>query len=75
MLAAGALAAGALAALPAGLLMDRFGRVPVLAGGFARGICGCALAALGNARRGAGPVNAACGLVAGRRGYSSAGPQ
>ena len=31
------LGSGALAALPAGLLMDRFGRVPVLAGGFARG--------------------------------------
>ncbi|MCA1700825.1 MAG: MFS transporter, partial [Actinobacteria bacterium] len=36
--------------LPAGLLMDRFGRVPVLAGGFACGIAGCALAALGSAR-------------------------
>ena len=43
------LASGALAALPAGLLMDRLGRVPVLAGGFACGIAGCALAALGSA--------------------------
>ncbi len=43
------LAAGALVALPAGLLMDRFGRVPVLAAGFAAGIAGCALAALGSA--------------------------
>jgi MFS family permease len=44
------LGAGALAALPAGLLMDRLGRVPVLAGGFVAGACGCALAALGSAQ-------------------------
>ena len=44
------LASGALAALPAGLLMDRFGRVPVLAAGFGAGIAGCALAALGSVR-------------------------
>lgn len=37
----------ALAALPAGRAMDRFGRVPVLAGGFALGIVGCVLAGLG----------------------------
>jgi MFS family permease len=37
----------ALAALPAGRAMDRFGRVPVLAGGFALGILGCVLAGLG----------------------------
>jgi MFS family permease len=43
------LGSGALAALPAGLLMDRFGRVPVLAGGFTTGAAGCALAALGSA--------------------------
>ena len=43
------LASGALAALPAGLLMDRFGRVPVLAAGFAVGLAGCCLAALGSA--------------------------
>ncbi len=42
------LASGALAALPAGLLMDRFGRVPVLAAGFACGIAGCALASVGS---------------------------
>jgi MFS family permease len=37
----------ALAALPAGRTMDRFGRVPVLAGGFALGILGCVFAGLG----------------------------
>jgi MFS family permease len=44
------LAAGALAALPAGLLMDRMGRVPILAAGFGCGIAGCLLAALGTAQ-------------------------
>ena len=43
------LAAGALAALPAGRAMDRAGRVPVLALGFGTGAAGCALAALGSA--------------------------
>ena len=42
------LASGALAALPAGRSMDRFGRVPVLAVGFATGALGCGLAALGS---------------------------
>jgi MFS family permease len=41
------LTAGALAALPAGRLMDRLGRVPVIAGGFVTGSVGCALTALG----------------------------
>jgi MFS family permease len=41
--------AGALVALPAGLLMDRVGRVPVLAAGFCAGIAGCVLAAFGSA--------------------------
>ncbi len=53
------LASGALAALPAGLLMDRFGRVPVLAGGFATGIAGCVLASLGSAS------DSAIGVLAG----------
>ena len=44
------LAAGALVALPAGRAMDRYGRVPVLAAGFAAGVVGCALAALGSAQ-------------------------
>jgi MFS family permease len=41
------LAAGALAALPAGRLMDALGRVPVIAGGFGIGAAGCALTAIG----------------------------
>jgi MFS family permease len=41
------LTAGALAALPAGRMMDRHGRVPVIAGGFVVGTVGCALTALG----------------------------
>jgi MFS family permease len=41
------LTAGALAALPAGRLMDRHGRVPILAGGCVAGIVGCLVTALG----------------------------
>jgi MFS family permease len=41
------LTAGALAALPAGRLMDRYGRVPVIAGGFVVGLVGCMFTALG----------------------------
>jgi MFS family permease len=41
------LTAGALAAVPAGRLMDRYGRVPVLAGGCLAGIAGCLTTALG----------------------------
>jgi MFS family permease len=41
------LTAGALAALPAGRLMDQHGRVPVIAGGFVVGAVGCVLTALG----------------------------
>ena len=43
------LAAGALAAVPAGRAMDRVGRIPVLAAGFGVGAAGCGLAALGSA--------------------------
>ena len=41
------LTAGALAALPAGRLMDRYGRIPVLAAGCLAGIAGCLTTALG----------------------------
>jgi MFS family permease len=40
------LVSGAVSALPAGRLMDRFGRVPVLAGGFGLGVAGCLMTAL-----------------------------
>jgi MFS family permease len=55
------LAAGALAAVPAGRAMDRFGRVPVLAAGFGAGAASCGLAALGSAHDSAPAVVA--GLV------------
>src|SRR5215213_8454832 len=55
------LASGALAALPAGRAMDRFGRVPILALGFVIGSTGCGLAALGSAADSAPAVLA--GLV------------
>jgi MFS family permease len=41
------LGTGALSALPAGRAMDRFGRVPVLVTGFALGVLGGVLAAIG----------------------------
>ncbi len=41
------LGTAALSAFPAGRAMDRFGRVPVLAGGFGSGILGCTLTGLG----------------------------
>jgi MFS family permease len=41
------LVAAALAALPAGKLMDQVGRIPVLAGGCVAGIVGCVVTALG----------------------------
>ena len=49
------LASGAFAALPAGRAMDRHGRVPILALGFAAGIVGCALSAIGSST-GSAPV-------------------
>ena len=55
------LASGALAALPAGRAMDRYGRVPVLAAGFCIGATGGGLAALGSALE--SPVPVFLGLV------------
>ena len=40
------LTSSALSALPLGRAMDRLGRVPVIAGGFVVGSCGCAVTAL-----------------------------
>lgn len=60
------LAAAALAAVPAGRAMDRFGRVPVLAAGFAAGAAGCAIAALGSAQ------DSAPAVVAGLAGIGTA---
>jgi MFS family permease len=55
------LAAGALAAVPAGRAMDRRGRIPVLAAGFALGAASCGLAALGSAD--GSPVAVLAGLI------------
>jgi MFS family permease len=38
---------GALASMPAGRAMDRFGRMPVIVGGFATGVIACVTVALG----------------------------
>src|SRR3954471_3284737 len=54
-------AAGALAAVPAGRAMDRRGRIPVLAAGFALGSASCGFAALGSAD--GSPVAAVAGLI------------
>src|SRR5919108_2839785 len=43
------LGTGALFALPAGRAMDRFGRIPVLVAGFALGVLGGVLTAIGSA--------------------------
>ena len=40
------LTSSGLTAVPAGRLMDRVGRTPVITGGFALAVCGCALTAL-----------------------------
>jgi MFS family permease len=57
------LVAGAVAALPAGRLMDRFGRVPVIAGGFVTGATGCVITALGCAVESGVLVGAGFGIV------------
>jgi MFS family permease len=57
------LLAGATAAFPAGRLMDRVGRIPVLAGGCVTGIAGCATTALGCALESAALVIAGFALV------------
>jgi MFS family permease len=57
------LTAGALASFPAGRLMDRFGRIPVLASGCVAGIAGCLTTALGCAADSAPIVVAGFALV------------
>ena len=57
------LTAGALAALPAGRLMDRYGRIPVLASGCVCGILGCLTTALGSKLESAPIVIAGFALV------------
>ena len=57
------LTAGALAALPAGRLMDRHGRIPVLAAGCVAGIAGCLTTALGCEVESAAVVVAGFALV------------
>jgi MFS family permease len=55
------LSMAALAAFPAGRAMDRFGRAPVLAGGFGFGILGCVLTGLGASS--VSVVAVVCGFV------------
>jgi MFS family permease len=57
------LGSGALVALPAGVAMDRFGRIPVLVAGFGAGFAGCLLAAIGSAGASAPLVLAGLMLV------------
>src|SRR4029453_18514632 len=57
------LTASALASFPAGRAMDRFGRIPVIATGFALGCVGCLLTALGTATEQGPPVIAGFALV------------
>ena len=57
------LTAGALAAVPAGRLMDRLGRIPVLAAGCLAGVAGCATTAAGCAAESAVVVVAGFALV------------
>jgi MFS family permease len=64
------LVSSALTAVPAGRLMDRLGRVPVIVGGFALGAAGCWLTALGTAVESAPAVIAGFALVGSSGGVS-----
>jgi len=57
------LTSAALASLPAGRLMDRHGRVPIIAGGFVIGAVGCAITAFGCAVESGVPVGFGFALV------------
>ena len=64
------LTSSGLTAMPAGRLMDRIGRTPVMTGGFALAACGCSLTALAT-RTGSTPaVIAGFALVGGSSGIS-----
>jgi MFS family permease len=64
------LTASALTAVPAGRSMDRFGRVPVIAAGFALGAVGCWLTALGTWADSALAVIAGFALIGASAGIS-----
>jgi MFS family permease len=64
------LTASALTAVPAGRSMDRFGRVPVIASGFALGAVGCWLTALGTWADSALAVVAGFALIGSSAGIS-----
>jgi MFS family permease len=57
------LTASGLTAVPAGRLMDRFGRIPVMTAGFAIGAAGCALTAVATRNNSTVAVIAGFGLV------------
>jgi MFS family permease len=67
------LGASAVAALPAGRAMDRFGRIPVLATGYLAGTAGCALSALGCHWEQTALVILGLGLIGGAMGISLLG--
>jgi MFS family permease len=64
------LTSSGLTAVPAGRLMDRFGRTPVMSAGFALAACGCALTALATRTGSALAVIAGFGLVGASSGIS-----
>ena len=64
------LTSSGLTAVPAGRLMDRFGRTPVMTAGFALGACGCALTALATRTSSTLAVIAGFGLVGASSGIS-----
>jgi len=57
------LTASALTAMPAGRLMDRFGRTPVMSAGFVLGACGCALTAFATRVESTAAVICGFGLI------------
>jgi MFS family permease len=64
------LVASGLAAVPAGRAMDRFGRRPVIAGGYLLGACGCSLTALATNAGSTAAVIAGFGLTGAANGIA-----